>query len=405
MNAVYDLFYKESNTKLKKNIYQYWVQTPNKKEPRLETTNSAYKIVSYDKSMLCFDESIGIRQYRSVIYSHPENNLLSFSPPRAISLYLFRNTYDTLTEDIQISEFIEGILIHMFYDFRIGSWEIATKNAIGGNYSIVQPDKKKTKDTIRTMFLEALRFTKDTQLTCFDTFPKFHSFTFVLQHPSNKILLSVPVPALYVVAVYEISETDKFAEFIPQSQYSSWKCFCDIPTILFPKQYSFSTYEQCIQSLEKLEQFSSMGLNITNIQTGERTRIFNEIYESVYKNKRMSSDLHYLYLCLHHSKKVKCFLRYFSPYKKMFFKFYEQYKELVKTIHSSYLEKYVYKTIKNNERYVRYIDRLHKEIYIPSLSSGNKIKITKAVIYQFLNTLEPEEVLYILNENRRRISL
>ena len=98
---------------------------------------------------------------------------------------------------------------------------------------------------------------------------------------------------------------------------------------------------------------------------------------------------------------MKEFLANYPKYKKMFSGFYEQYQTFIKNIHAAYLEKWVYKK-PIHCKYSRYVDRLHKEIYIPSLATVDPKKITKKVIFDFMNnTLEPDEVFYFMNYDRR----
>ena len=401
-SIIYDLDYKDSNRKLKYKTYHLW---RSKKEPNTENAIILYKIINYDKLAMCFDESLAIRQYRSVVYSYPENQLLSFSPPRATPIETFCENYKLLDQDIQINEFIEGIMIHMFYDHRTSSWEIATKNAVGGNYHLIHKnemkEKQKSKDVVRNMFLESLGLKKGGKMPAFESLHKDCNYCFVLQHPDNPIIMSCSKPNLYLVSVYDVICEDRFAKLVPQYEYEGWKCFQDIPKIRFPKTYQFSNYAECTDSIAPTRvNYSVMGYNLTNIKTGERTVILNKIYSTSYLMYREPEDIHYVYLCMKHIQKTKEFLKQFPKYKKMFSKFYEQYQQFINNIHSAYLEKWVYKK-KIPDKYVRYVDRLHKEIYIPSVKNGAKSIITKDVIYKFINDLEPEEVLYAMNYDRR----
>lgn len=416
---IYDLFDYESNTKIKKSIYHLWsgafagdvVRESRVKEPRPGDIMSTYRFATYDKDTMCFDEPFITRQYRSVIFSHPENRLLSFSPPRCLSMETFCEEYRSVDQDIQINELIEGNLVHMFYDDRKSSWEIATKHAAGGNYRLIHKigkEKSKCKKTVRNMFLEALGFPKNTmfdEIPGFDSLDKEYSYCFVLQHPENNIILSNATPSLYLVSVYNILGEEKVAKIVPQCEYESWKCFQDIPKILFPRLYYFLNYADCFDSINTARaDYSIMGYNITNLRTGERSVIMNKLYASVYSMKREPDDILYLYLCLRRIQKVKEFLMHFPKYKKMFSKFYEQYREFIKNIHSAYLEKWVYKKSVHC-KYTKYIDRLHKEIYIPSLATVDPKKITIKVIFDYIDVLKPEEVFYFMNYDRRAFNV
>jgi hypothetical protein len=102
---------------------------------------ATYKIYNYDKSILSSLDNFHDK-YRSVVFSYPENKLLSFSPPKSIEYFAFVEKYskiigelgEPVQKNITATEKIEGISINLFYDHRIQSWEISTKTNIGGNY-------------------------------------------------------------------------------------------------------------------------------------------------------------------------------------------------------------------------------------------------------------------------------
>ena len=84
------------NAKIKFRIY--------KTHATHELDPAEYQVVNYDKTYLCFDEPLNYTQCRSVILSHPEQNLLSFSPPRSITSDAFFKKYSSLNDEtIQMS--------------------------------------------------------------------------------------------------------------------------------------------------------------------------------------------------------------------------------------------------------------------------------------------------------------
>lgn len=347
-----------------------------------------YSILTYDKTARSFDDSLETRKYRSVITTFPENYTLSFSPPSSTPLELFQETHPRPNKNIQISEIIEGTLVHLFYDYRLSQWEIATKNAVGGNYHIFNKKHKKPLDkeypTVREMFLECLRFPrradfKDVGL--FDYLSKEHSYCFVMRHPKNPIVLDIETPELFLVSVYEISPYQSV--IIPQSTFQSWECFKDIPVIRFPRMYSddrdYSEYKTLSIKLR------IPGITFLDLASGDRCNITNPIYENT-----CDSNLLYQYLCLRRINKVNEFLGAFPNYTDDFLKFRENYKGFVEKIHRGYISRYVTKTNLSENEITNFIyNRLHR-LYLK-----NKTPITKKIIYDFLEeSFSPDEILY-----------
>jgi len=350
---------------------------------------TAYSILTYDKTARSFDDPLETRKYRSVITTFPENYTLSFSPPSSTSLELFQETHPCPNNNnIQISEIIEGILVHFFYDYRLSQWEIATKNAIGGNYHIFNKKHKKPLNkeypTVREMFLECLRFPrcadfKDVGL--FDYLSKEHSYCFVMRHPKNPIVLDIETPELFLVSVYESSPYQSV--LIPQSVFQSWECFKDISVIRFPRLYSNDMNYSEYKTLSIKSHIP--GITFLDLGSGERCNIINPIYENT-----CDSDILYQYLCLRRINKVNEFLSAFPNYTDAFLKFREDYKAFVEKIHRGYISTYVAKTNLSENVLTNYIyNRLHR-LYLK-----NKTPITKKIIYEFLEeSFSPDEILY-----------
>ena len=194
--ASYSLNHK-NNSKIENKIYLH--------------NNIRYTIKSYDPKYICNDTCENLTLYRSVIFSHPENTLLSFSPHKSVLKEDFCNKYEMNDDDIYINEYIDGTMIHLFYDYRVNQWEIATKNSIGGNYKLMNSRlKQKTIKTVREMFIDA--FTRDRlsetnnvyNNPIINGFPKNNSYTlyfFIQTIPSHIILHSL----IYTLQMYLIS--------------------------------------------------------------------------------------------------------------------------------------------------------------------------------------------------------
>jgi hypothetical protein len=236
-----------------------------------------YFILNYDKSMICFNDT-KTGMYRSVILSYPENKILGFSPPKSIPLSMFMHKYpETGQNNIVVTEFIEGVMIQLFYDDRSSRWEIATKSAIGGKYAYYEKEKEnakkmsKLKPTFYRMFLEALGASKRQELNdipileCLST---SMSYTFILQHPENIIMEPVNRPVAYLVSVYRICADENYVEYIPRPVYETWSEFQNLHGLIeFPKQYVFNGYYDYGIGMPDTKPFR--GIVYVNTDTGE----------------------------------------------------------------------------------------------------------------------------------------
>jgi hypothetical protein len=362
----------------------------------------AYSILTYDRTARSFDDSLETRQLRSAITSSPENYLLSMSPPTSTSLELFQNKHPQVTNNIQITEIIEGTLIHLFYDYRLSQWEIATKNAIGGNYHLFNRKNKTPLETdhpkIRDMFFDCLRLPRGSTAIP-DVLSKKHSYCFVMRHPNNPIVMNIQTPELFLVAVYDIYPNR--AVIVPQTVFQTWTCFKDMPIIRFPilfdtvKSLSWNDYKS--MAIEN----RLPGINFLDLESGDRCKIENPIYEN---QRRVShtnaNDMLYQYLCLRRINQVTLFLKHFPENKDLFRGFYEDYKAFIENVHEKYISKYIHKNRESNNAIINYIN---KQLHSYYLENGRKTPITKHVIFDFCEReFTPDELLYFMNENARQ---
>ena len=143
------------------------------------------------------------RIYRSAILSS-ENKILALAPSKSLPdvCHLPGNQFS-------VNEMMEGTMVNLFWDPNSESWEISTKKNIGGNYfffrnsydsELEEPEQK----TFRQMFEEVFPLNNL-------PFDKSYSYSFVLQHPCNHIVVTVENPALYLVMTYRIGEDNTYA--------------------------------------------------------------------------------------------------------------------------------------------------------------------------------------------------
>jgi hypothetical protein len=373
---------------------------PNKVKQRIYknfTTDQEYKILNYDKTALCFDDPEKHTNCRSVILAHPDTCLISYSPAKSIELDVFCKTYPSLMDEtVRINEFIEGTMIHLFFDKRINSWEIATKSAVGGSYYIFNKKQHvyKKRSTLRDMFLDAMRVDRGTdinQIPGIEYLLKAYSYSMVLQHPENRILLNITAPLLYLVAVYDLMPYSMEAISIPYYLYENWSCFSALSMIQFPRTFEFKTYCEITDSLFQMGTPYFMGYMITHMKSNKRCAIRNKLYDDTLKSLTMDPEVEYKYLCLKWTGHDQNYLNYFPKDKRAFQVFHEQYKSFIENIHLAYLNKYIYKK-EVPYHYLPYINQIHKDIFLSK--KRKREPITHKVVRDYVWNMEPARLLF-----------
>jgi hypothetical protein len=365
------------------------------------TSASTYIIFNYDKNYMSFDD-INTGLFRSIIFSYPDKDVKCFSPPKSIPQQVFMKNYPKLTENIWINEAIEGVAINLFYDNNIKSWVIATKNSIGGNYWFYGKGTGK-QPTFLAMFIESLRGSTNDSLNdiaILEYFPKEYCYNFVMQHPSNTIILPVENSCLYLIGVYKLNYVE--VEYIPQTEYQSWKIFKHMEGIInFPKQYTVSDYKDLLEVDVLIK-----GVMITNMETGERTKTINKRYDDLKTMMRIKPELQYRFLCLYRMGKINEYLNYFPKMKKEFYIMRYFLEQFMKNVHKAYLSKYVYKDGKDIlEKYGSHIYKIYHNVYLPVLNKNTIARVRYTTVVDYFNKMEPRELIYILNWDARTENL
>jgi hypothetical protein len=358
--------------------------------------SETYSIVRYNKELLSCDIIPTYGLLRSVIIS--KGRVVSFAPPKSISVETFMNDYPLKMDNIVAEEFVEGTMINVFYDPNYGAtgcWQIATRNTVGADVAFNQGKK-----TFNTMFMEACQV-NNLFLTSLN--PAF-CYSFVLQHPENRIVVPFKNPQLYLVAVYEIVHDDNIRVFEHDMRLVSKDGIWGTTSVKFPEKYNFSTYTQLIEKFASPNTpYNIVGVVIRNTDTGDRSKIRNPTYEEVRHLKGNQSKLQYQYLCLRQNGKLPEFLKYYPELKPEMSKFREQVHLFTNTLFKNYISCYIKKEAPLKsfpEQYRTHMFKLHEQ-YINELKPNN-LFITNTVVIKYVNELPSSLLMYCLNYNMRK---
>lgn len=352
--------------------------------------NNNYSIIKYNKELLTFDLVSIYGLLRSVILSG--NHVVSFSPPKSVKADLFINNYPLKEDYIIAEEFVEGTMINLFYDENTTCWQIATKNTVGGNVSFYQWSK-----TFREMFNEA---SIECELNIQMLDPTY-CYSFVLQHPQNRIVVPVKTPQLYLVAMYEIKQSDNSLLVI---EHDKSDFLLSNPKVKSPLRYEFQTYTELINKFASPNTpYHVLGVVLKNLNTGERTKIRNPTYEEVRHLRGNQPKLQYQYLTLRHSGKLSEFLKYYPETKMEMSRFRDQVHMFTNTLHKNYISCYVKKEKPLKEfpsQYRTHMFNIHQQ-FINELRE-KKLFVTNTVVIKYVNQLNPSLLMYCLNYNLRK---
>jgi len=366
------------------------------------SNNSYYSVIRYDKNFLCVDLIPSYGLCRSVIINSA-NQVVSFAPPKSNHADVFIKKYPESEYDgiIEAEEFVEGTMINVFFDPTIGvtgSWEISTRNTVGATSSFYKAPGSKT---FRQMFMEAAAECK----LDINKLEKEFCYSFVLQHPENRIVVPFSKSDLYLVGVYKINNMPNNinVDFFDAEDYQY--SFRELgTTIKFPQIYHFNKYSELIEKYGSMNtSYDIVGVVIHNKITGERTKIRNPVYEQVRNLRGNQPKLQYQYLSLRKEGKVKDFLKFYPENKHKFSTFRDQVHLFTNTLYSNYVSCYIKKQkplIEFSEQYRTHMFNIH-QIYMNELRE-KKLFINNIFVQKYVNELHPSLLMYCLNFQMRK---
>ena len=398
-----------------------------------KTDTGMYSIIKYDKRGMgvTYEDYKTIGLLRSVVVNE-EGKVVCYSPPKSLYITddlekhfdannIMCEISDENTNEWYAEEFVEGTMINLFYSSGPGgeAWEIATKNTIGAKALFYSPKNPKDEieiresDTFRNMFFD----------TCskigfdYENLPKDVVYSFVLQHPKNRIVLPITTPAIYLIGVYRImqdSDSDNDNEKIEVIQHSRDGFLQNIikcDKIKTPKalslneqgqsqgqytDYTFKNFKKEYASMNSA--YNMAGVVFYNMITGQRMKVRNPMYEMVKNIRGTEQKLQLQYLTLRHGGRVADYLKAFPEYKSDFSYYRSQVHSFTRNLHQNYLDCFVFKKKPFAEypaQYKKHMFALNKK-YIEELRE-NKNSVTFNYVVEFVNRLDPGALLFSLN--------
>lgn len=354
-------------------------------------------IIKYNKEALNSSNLDTIGLFRSVVIQKKgdEFKVVSFAPPKSINV---ENNYvkTCISEGkVVFQEFIEGTMINIYYDTIAEGWELSTRSIIGGRSRFF---KQEDGITFRQMFLEATN--EEGQELEFDDLNKEYSYSFVLQHPKNRIVLKSDKPKIYLCGIYKCDNNIVYERDIYNLD-DNIKGKVNVPT-----RYPYQTFDKAMNLLanKRSTPFYCLGF-VMKFENGMRSKVRNPNYEYVKNLRGNQPKLQFQYLNLRQDGKVREYLRYYPEAIEEFTKFREQIHDFTSTLHNFYINCFVKKEMPLRDyphEYKTHMYELHN-IYINKLIPIGG-KVSREVVINYINSIQPARLMYSLNYKFREMN-
>ena len=342
-------------------------------------------ILKYNKK--CINESnekeLGL--YRSVVcaFVGGDVQVLSFAPPKSLNKNKFMED-NKLADCIQLN-FAEGTMVNVFWDKTADEWNIHTKSCIGARCSW-NSDK-----TFRFLFLDAMN---DEGME-FENLNKEYCYSFVLQHPENKIVVPLTKKKLILTNVYKINNEN---EIVTITNHDDMVRNFNGNNVYQDNIERFEFWDELLDhyASDNME-YTQQGIVVLN-NDGHRMKIRNRNYERVKHLKGNNPKLQFHYYYLRQRGMVAEFLKYYPEYRALFSQFRNDMHAFTSQLHVNYIHCFIQKQKKLSEYPYQFKPHMYalQEKYINELFPEKKY-VNKQVVIDYINSLPPQRLMYAVN--------
>lgn len=368
-------------------------------DKNLYTTNDIdyksrqYKIIKYNKenyNKLSNEDQLKYSWLRSIILDS-NDNLLVLAPAKSVN-YEFFKEYNTI-EQCYAEDFIDGTMINLYYDNYLQSWEICTRSTVGANNTFYN------NKTFKEMFYD-ICYSIDFNLSMLNSHKNL-TFSFVIQHPSNRIVSPILNYSLYLIKVMNIQNIGNNIYNIDFYNAHDFLQANNIKSLCYCNRYNIDTYENIYNYYNNINcPYYILGINIYN-KNGTRTKIRNTNYVNVKILKGNQPKLQYNYLCLKKENKINEFLVYFPEHSLEFQTYKSEMYDYTNNLYNNYVQCFIKKLNVLKEyphQYKIHMYNLHK-LYNDTLKFENKY-VDKKIVINYFNSLQPAQQMYVINYSK-----
>jgi len=267
----------------------------------LKTLNLVFKendelglqIIKYKKDHTNMENEFS-RKCRGLIVEKSSGNIICMPPIKSLDMDEYLDKF-SISESV-IEEFIDGTMINMWY--YKDNWHISTRSSIGANCKWYSNKK------FNELFEESNKLD-------LDKLDKTMYYSFVLQHPENRIVTCYTEPTITLVFVGSVGSDNKITSMDLEEIGKKLM----VPT---PNRFIFEDLTEFNDLTDFVSQqnFQFQGVVLKN--GIYRTKIRNPNYNYARQLRGNTTNLKYLYYDLVKTGKIHEYLNFYPEYIELF---------------------------------------------------------------------------------------
>ena len=348
------------------------------------TPENPFALVRYVKGKSDLSKA-HVRLFRSVVWDTLENRPVSVTPFKSVDGEGLPATADSTTDGYTVERFLDGVMIGGFWDRYSNQWRIHTRSTLDAESRYYSQDK-----TFRQMFDQVLDLTKEK-----DTLDKSCSYTWVLQHPENRVV--VPVSKAMAQLVQKVKINDDSSTTYDVESAQSLRLLTPVNT--------WVDVHARLSDLNNQFRHSCQGLVVRNAE-GQRWKIRTPEYNRVRQMRGNTARRDYLWLSMWRSGEMRDYMTLFPEEKFMANTLVERWKRLTSDVFHFYTDVFKARSMQKTSippKYRPFIYGLHA-LFHETLKPAGKVVVWKTVV-EYMNARDVPQMLFALNWDLRQAQL
>jgi len=280
---------------------------------------------------------------------------------------------ETSITDYSIETFVDGVLIGQFWDGS--SWKIHTRSMMGANCRYY------SQKTFKTMFYEAMPTDQLEQLD------KTVCYSWILQHPENRIVSAVRYPRIILVGAYRMGEDGTVTKLSRE----------DLSSFETPNTHSFSSWSALsAKLLEWNDRYHHNFQGFVIYNSERRWKIRTESYNRARLMRDNTPRRDYVWLTQWKAKTLKSYLKIFPEEASTSTAMVHRWKTITMDLFRIYTAKFKAKSSPEvPPKFKGILHAMHQHYYNVLKPAGKTLTLLEAI--EWMNHRDVPQMLYLIN--------
>lgn len=350
------------------------------------TPESPFAIIRYMKGRS--DMTLPhVRAFRSVVWDTLENRPASVTSFKSADGE--RLPTDKNVADFELEYFMDGVMIGMFWDKYNNKWRIHTRSTLDANCRYFSQTK-----TFGTMFNEAITGCLRSREEMEKSLNTNTSYTWILQHPENRIVVPVVLPRAYCVQAIKLENNGGVSiTAVPPTAMPA-------PVVNVPAP----TWDKIQELLVDWNRRFGHGIQGMVVKSGfDRYKMRTASYNTVRRRRGNSARRDYLWLSEWRAGTLSAYLSVFPEERTMANATVARWKQATNEVYHWYVSVFKARNTPKQQippKYRPLVYGLHNE-YTNTLKPAGKSVDWKACL-DFMNGRDTAQMLFVMNWDLRQ---